>query len=416
MVVDAEISGRIKPGDTLIEPTSGNTGIGLAMTAASKGYNMVITLPEKMSQEKSDVLAALGATIIRTPTEMPFDHVASHIGVALDLQRTLPNAHILDQYKNPSNPLAHYDETAQEIYDQCGGKVDYVVVSAGTGGQITGISRKLKELNPEIQIVGVDPNGSILAQPDDLNKEGVHGYKVEGIGYDFIPRVLDRQFVDRWLKTDDKESFEYARRLIKEEGMLVGGSSGCAMAAAMRLIKDLNIGEGKRVVVLLPDSVRNYITKFINNDWMYENGLITEEECTKLSTSTLVPNKDWGQEYTVGDLSLKEAVFLPAEMTVKDAIDEMQKHGFDQFPIRNSDGSVIGCLTTSILTTKLVKRKITLDDKIEKCVMKEFRTISHGTKLNELGRVLSRHNFALVDNKYVVSSFDLLNFIKTKGL
>lgn len=323
MVVDAEISGRIQKGDTLIEPTSGNTGIGLAMTAASKGYNMVITLPEKMSQEKSDVLAALGATIIRTPTEMEFDNVGSHIGVALDLQKQLPRSHILDQYKNPSNPIAHYDETAQEIFDQCGGKLDYCVVSAGTGGQITGISRRLKELDRNIQIIGVDPNGSILAIPDELNKEGIHGYKVEGIGYDFIPRVLDRQYVDMWLKTDDTESFEFARRLIKEEGMLVGGSSGCALAAACRLIKDLDLGADKRVVVLLPDSVRNYISKFINNDWMYENGFINEAECTRLSTSTLVPSKDWGQEYTVSDLSLKEAVFLPAEMSAKDAIDEI---------------------------------------------------------------------------------------------
>jgi len=304
MVVDAEISGRIQKGDTLIEPTSGNTGIGLAMTAASKGYNMVITLPEKMSQEKSDVLAALGSTIIRTPTEMPFDHIGSHIGVALELQKTLPRAHILDQYKNPSNPLAHYDETGQEIFDQCGGKVDYVVISAGTGGQITGISRKLKELDPNIQIIGVDPLGSILAEPAELNKEGIHSYKVEGIGYDFIPRVIGRDYVDKWLKTDDQESFDYARRLIREEGMLVGGSSGCAMSAAVRLIKELNIGEGKRVVVILPDSVRNYISKFINNDWMYENGFISEEECTKINTSTLVPSKDWGQDHTVADLKL----------------------------------------------------------------------------------------------------------------
>jgi NDP-sugar pyrophosphorylase family protein len=136
--------------------------------------------------------ATMGSTIIRTPTEMPFDHIGSHIGVALDLQKHLPRSHILDQYKNPSNPLAHYDETGQEIFDQCGGKVDYVVISAGTGGQVTGISRKLKELDPKIQIIGVDPNGSILAQPETLNKEGIHSYKVEGIGYDFIPRVIDR--------------------------------------------------------------------------------------------------------------------------------------------------------------------------------------------------------------------------------
>ncbi len=288
-------------------------------------------------------------------------------------------------------------------------------MSAGTGGQITGISRKLKELDPNIQVIGVDPNGSILAQPDDLNKEGIHSYKVEGIGYDFIPRVLDRQYVDKWLKTDDTESFNYARRLICEEGMLVGGSSGCAMSAAMTLIKELNIGEGKRVVVLLPDSVRNYITKFINNDWMYENGFISEAECTKLNTSNLVPSKDWGQEHSVSDLELKEAVFLSADLTAREAIDEMQKHNFDQFPVRNAEGTVVGCLTSTILTTKIVKRKVTLEDKIDKCVVKEFRSISSSTKLNELGRVLGRHTFALVDNKYVVSSFDLLNFMKSRS-
>jgi cystathionine beta-synthase len=224
--------------------------------------------------------------------------------------------------------------------------------------------------------------------------------------------VLGREYVDKWIKTDDTESFEYARRLIKEEGMLVGGSSGCAMSAAIRVIKELNIGEGKRVVVLLPDSVRNYITKFINNDWMYENGFINEEECTKLSTSTLVPSKDWGQDFSVADLQLKEAVFLPAEMSARDAIDEMQKHNFDQFPVKNAAGEVIGCLTSTILTTKLIKKKLTLEDKIEKSVVKEFRSISSTTKLHELGRALGRHTFALVDNKYVVSSFDLLNFMK----
>lgn len=203
MVIDAELEGRIKKGDILIEPTSGNTGIGLAMTAAAKGYRMIITLPEKMSQEKQDVLAGLGSTVIRTPTEYMFDHTGSHIGVAIELNKKLADSHILDQYKNPSNPLAHYNETGQEIFDQCGGKLDYCIISAGTGGTLTGISRKLKELDPKIQIVGVDPNGSILAQPPEINKEGIHSYKVEGIGYDFIPRVLDRTLTDTWIKTDD---------------------------------------------------------------------------------------------------------------------------------------------------------------------------------------------------------------------
>ena len=196
--------------------------------------------------------------------------------------------------------------------------------------------------------------------------------------------------------------------------MLVGGSSGTALSAAIRLIKELDIGEGKRVVVILPDSVRNYITKFINNDWMYENGFITEEQCTQFSTSTLVPSKDWGQEYTIKDMSLKEAVFLSGDLTARQAIDEMQKSNFDQFPVKNAEGVVIGCLTSTILTNKLVKRKVTLDDTIDKCVVKEFRSISSSTHLHELGRVLNRHTFALVNNKYVVSSFDLLNFMKEK--
>jgi cystathionine beta-synthase len=196
--------------------------------------------------------------------------------------------------------------------------------------------------------------------------------------------------------------------------MLVGGSSGCALAAAIKVIKELNIGEGKRVVVLMPDSVRNYITKFLNNDWMYENGFITEEECIDLTYSKLVPNADWGQEYTIKDLHLTEAVFLRADMSVKDAIDEVQKHSFDQFPVKSAEGKIIGMLTSTMLTTKLIKRKVTLEDPISKCVIKEFRNVSITTPLHELGRVFGRHNYVFVDQQYICSHFDLLNFIKQK--
>ena len=272
MIEDAERSGRIKPGDTLIEPTSGNTGIGLALTAAIKGYRMIITLPEKMSQEKVDILKALGAEIIRTPTEAAFDSPDSHIGVAKKLQSEIPNSHILDQYKNPSNPLAHYETTAEEIWEQCEGKLDMVVMTAGTGGTLTGIARRLKELNPAIIVVGVDPHGSILAQPAELNVSDVGTYKVEGIGYDFIPDVLDRSLVDRWIKTSDPESFTMARRLIREEGLLCGGSSGAAMVGALQAAREL--GPDKRCVVLLADSIRNYMSKHLNDNWMATNGFV----------------------------------------------------------------------------------------------------------------------------------------------
>jgi cystathionine beta-synthase len=268
MIEDAEKTGRIKPGDTLIEPTSGNTGIGLALAAAIKGYRMIITLPQKMSQEKVDVLKALGAEIIRTPTEAAWDSPESHIGVAKRLNKEIPNSHILDQYSNPSNPLVHYDGTAEEILDQCNSELDMIVITAGTGGTITGIARKLKEKLPNITVVGVDPVGSILAEPPELNGP-ISSYKVEGIGYDFIPTVLDRTVVDKWYKTSDKESFIMARRLIREEGLLCGGSSGSAMVAAVQAAKELN--KNQRCLVILPDSVRNYMSKFLNDNWMKDN-------------------------------------------------------------------------------------------------------------------------------------------------
>lgn len=281
MILDAEASGRIKPGDTLIEPTSGNTGIGMSLTAAIKGYNMIITLPEKMSKEKVDVLKALGAQIIRTPTEAAWDAPESHISIAKKLNAELPNSHILDQYINPSNPLAHYDGTAEELIYQCDGKIDYLVAGAGTGGTISGIAKKLKEKIPNIQIIGVDPHGSILAQPESLNTSSA-GYQVEGIGYDFIPDVLNRSLVDKWVKSNDEDSFVMSRRLIRSEGLLCGGSSGTAMAAAMQVIKELNIPKGKRVVVILPDSVRNYMGKFLSDEWMQSQNLpMTKEELAK---------------------------------------------------------------------------------------------------------------------------------------
>ena len=245
MVEDAEKSGRLSEGDVLIEPTSGNTGIGLALSAAVKNYRMIITLPEKMSKEKVDVLKGLGAEIIRTPTEAAWDSPDSHIGVAEKLNREIPNSHILDQYSNPSNPLAHYDGTAQEIWEQCEGKVDMVVLGAGTGGTITGVAWKLKELNPNIIVVGVDPIGSILALPDSLNDDHrLEPYVVEGVGYDFIPKVLQRESIDEWIKTGDKESFLMAKRMIREEGLLCGGSSVeglwwllCELPRSWRLVR-----------------------------------------------------------------------------------------------------------------------------------------------------------------------------------
>ncbi|PFH37937.1 CBS family protein [Besnoitia besnoiti] len=279
MVEKAERDGILKPGDTLIEPTSGNTGIGLALAAAVRGYRMIVTMPEKMSAEKSNILKCLGAEIIRTPTEAAWDDESSHIAVAAKLQREIKNSHILDQYNNVANPAVHYDITAEEVLTQCNGDIDMIVVGAGTGGTITGVGKKIKERCPKCRIIGVDPKGSILSVPDSLNDEQrLQSYLVEGIGYDFVPGVLDRDVVDEWIKVGDAESFATARALIRHEALFVGGSSGANVWGALQVARRLK--KGQKCVVILPDSSRNYMSKFISDEWMAENGFAVEAEFT----------------------------------------------------------------------------------------------------------------------------------------
>ena len=270
MVEDAEQSGRIKPGDTLIEATSGNTGIGLCMVAAAKSYQVIIVMPEKMSHEKQVVMEALGAKIVRTPTEAAYDAPDSHIEVAKKIQQETPNAHILDQYANPSNPDTHYANTGAEIVRDLDGKVDMLVASVGTGGTITGVAKYLKEHCPGVKIIGVDPHGSILGGGTE-----VCSYHIEGIGYDFFPDVLDNSLIDKYIKTHDRESFQTARQLIREEGLLVGGSSGATVWAALQCAQQLEAGQN--CVVILPDSIRNYLTKFADDQWMRQNNFLATD-------------------------------------------------------------------------------------------------------------------------------------------
>ncbi len=264
MVIEAEKEGRIKPGDTLIEPTSGNTGIGLALAAAVKGYRMIITMPEKMSKEKEVVLKALGAEIVRTPTEAAWNDPESHIEIAKKMNQEISNSHILDQYSNPNNPNAHYKFTAQEIINDFPKGLDMIVIGVGTGGTITGIASKLKKEYKNIQVIGVDPYGSILGGGNEI-----YPYKVEGIGYDFFPEVLDNKLIDQYIKVNDEDSFNTAKNLIKKEGLLVGGSSGTAMFAALQAAQQLD--KNQNCLVILPDSIRNYLSKFVDDDWMKKN-------------------------------------------------------------------------------------------------------------------------------------------------
>jgi cystathionine beta-synthase len=394
MLLDAEASGRIKPGDTLIEPTSGNTGIGLALAAAVKGYRVIITMPEKMSQEKQVVLEALGAEIIRTPTEAAWDAPDSHIGVARRLKEVIPSSHILDQYSNPSNPRSHEEGTGAEIVAQCGGKLDAVVMTAGTGGTITGVAQAIKKLAPGCQIVGVDPEGSILAGPGEIRT-----YKVEGIGYDFIPDVLDRRLVDRWIKSNDRDSFVLARQLIRQEGLLVGGSSGAAVWAAMQVCRDL--GPGKRVVVILPDSIRNYLTKFVDDRWMRQQGFLKSE---------------W-EVGTIGDvvraLGKRAVITLDVDDKVARATEIFKDHGISQMPVLDQ-GRLAGILTESDLLHHLVAGRVDKDTIVAEVMERKVSTVALHASSSELPRIFERGECALVvdDQRRVMALLTKMDLIE----
>ncbi|MDJ0521693.1 MAG: cystathionine beta-synthase [Planctomycetota bacterium] len=376
MVEEAEKAGRIKPGDTLIEPTSGNTGIGMALAAAIKGYRMIITMPEKMSREKQVTLEALGAEIIRTPTEAAWDAPESHIGVAQQLEKILPNAHILDQYGNPDNPRAHYEGTGQEILDQTGGRLDFLVLTAGTGGTITGAAKRIKEQVPDCKVIGVDPIGSILAGPAPIGS-----YKVEGIGYDFVPDVLDREIVDEWIKTDDRDSFLMARRLIRHEGMLVGGSSGAAAWAAVEVAK--KYGPDKRIVTLMCDSVRNYMTKFLDDAWMRENGF----------TESLWETNTLGE--VLRSLPPRELITVKSGDSVGGTIATLKDQGISQVPVVD-EGNLVGIVTESDLLRALIDGHATRESAVAEVMFRNVQTVHVDEDAGVLTKLFAKDFVAIV--------------------
>lgn len=273
MIEVAEAKGILKPGDTLVEPTSGNTGIGLAMAAAVKGYKMIITMPEKMSEEKRRLIRAYGAELILAPTELAYDHPDNYIEIAKRIARENPNTHLLNQYQSEGNPQAHYEGTAPEIWEQTEGKLTHFVSGMGTGGTISGSSKFLKEQNPNVVIVGTDPEGSLFTGE-------VHQYQTEGIGYDFYPDVFEPERVDVMYRVSDKDAFKEARRFAREEGILAGGSTGNVIAGVRRLLGDLRDKdelENAHIVFMVHDSGRSYLSKIYNDDWMREHGFLEDD-------------------------------------------------------------------------------------------------------------------------------------------
>src|SRR5918992_3676324 len=271
MLEVAEKEGLLESGGTVVEPTSGNTGAGLALAAAIKGYRCICVMPDKVSQEKRDLLEALGAEVVVTPTALTPEDPESYYAVAERLAREIPGGFKPGQYDNPANPLSHYETTGPEIWEQTGGGITHFVAGMGTCGTITGAGRYLKERNSEIKVIGADPEGSIFSDPDD-----VHTYAVEGVGEDFYPENFDPEVVDEIFRVTDRESFLMTRRLMREEGLFVGGSCGMAVVAAVRAARRLT--DDAVLVVLLPDTGRNYVSKVFHDDWLLENSEVTPED------------------------------------------------------------------------------------------------------------------------------------------
>jgi cystathionine beta-synthase len=385
MIDDAERKGLLRPNGTIVEPTSGNTGIGLALAAAVRGYRAIFTMPDKMSEEKRRMLRALGGRVIVTPTNVPPDSPENYINVARRIARETPNAFMPDQYTNQNNPLVHYKTTGPEIWRQTEGRVDVVVVGMGTGGTITGIGKYLKERKPEVKIVGVDPEGSIL-HPRYYNiQRSAHPYKVEGIGEDFMPQTLVFDYVDEVVQVSDRDSFLTARNLARQEGLLVGGSSGAAMFATLRVAKDLQ--EDKVVVVVFPDTGRNYLSKMYSDEWMLELGYIEAEKEGKILVEAILRAKPE---------EIPAMIAVTFNDPIANAVELMRKYDVSQLPVVE-EGHVLGTVHDDTLMKKLLTKEVSLKQSVQEVMDPPLPTIEAHSEISELYKTLTgAHNAVVV--------------------
>src|SRR4051812_11677780 len=349
MLEAAERDGKLRPGGTIVEPTSGNTGVGLAIAAASKGYRCIFVMPDKMSQEKISMLRAYGAEVVITPTAVEPDSPESYYSVSSRLAEEIPGGFKPDQYSNLANPQAHYETTAPEILEQTGGRLDALVISVGTGGTISGVGRYFKEQAPDVLIVGADPEGSVYTARDDAD---VHPYLVEGVGKDTWPETMDPKVVDEWARVSDRESFLWARRLAREEGILGGGSAGTSLYAAYQLAQRL--GPGKRVLMLIPDSGRNYLSKVYDDNWMLEHGFV-ERHAPVPSVGEILRARHGGR--------VPELVTISSHQKVGEGIDVMQRYGISQLPVvRDGSCDSLADVVGSLQDRALLERVFTNPD------------------------------------------------------
>src|SRR5213596_1896279 len=392
LIEKAEREGKLKPGGTIVEPTSGNTGVGLAIAAALKGYRCIFVMPDKMSQEKISMLRAYGAEVVITPTAVDHDSPESYYSVSDRLAEEIPGGFKPDQYSNMANPEAHYETTAPEIWEQTdGGEIDAIVISVGTGGTISGVGRYFKEHKPEVLIVGADPEGSVYTAQEERD---VHPYLVEGIGKDTWPKTMDPAVVDEWVRVSDRDSFLTARRLAREEGLLVGGSGGTTVWAALEIAK--RFGPEATILTMIPDSGRSYMSKFYDDKWMLEHGFI-ERRAPIPTVDELLRSK------RLEEIDVPALITIAAHQKVGEAIDVMQRYSISQLPVVRNGGATVDSLTDVIgslqdrdLLDRVFKNPDALHEDVAAAMQPPLATIDISQSLDDVFGTLTGGTDAVV--------------------